>query len=132
MTIKWTGYTRIELGDGTAISVNSEAPSSPSAHSEVVDAIIEAVGKIEDSDEPDEPDKPTYDAIADTGEVMIGGSVNEADPKPEEPAGNQAAPLNESKPKLLIDIATAKNSSEGDGEDDLAYLPQLVRGVRPR
>ena len=106
MTIKWTGYDRIELDNGTVISVNSETPGSTSAHSKVVDAIIKAVGKIEGFD------KPTYDAIADTGEVICGG-VTEADPKPEEPTGNPPAPLSESKPKLLIDIATPKDSSEG-------------------
>lgn len=107
MTIKWTGYTRIELGNSIGISVNSETPGSPSAHSKVVGAIIEAVGKIEDSGS----DKPTYDAIADTGEAICGG-VTEADPKPEEPTGNPPAPLSESKPKLMIDIDKSTDSSE--------------------
>lgn len=105
MAIKWTGYDRIELDNGTAIIVNSETPGSTSAHSKVVGAIIKAVGKIEGSD------KPTYDAIADTGEVICDGAV-ETDPKPEEPAGNSSASMEESKPRLLIDIAKSKDSSE--------------------
>ena len=120
MTIKWTGYTRIELGDGTAIGVNSEAPSSPSAHSEVVDAIIEAVGKIEDSD------KPTYGAITDTGEVICGG-VTEADPKPEEPTGNPPAPLSESKPKLLISIA--KTMGQGTTKRGLKVISIIFENL---
>ena len=105
MDIKWTGYDRIELDNGIAISVNSETPGSTSAHSKVVDAIIKAVGKIEGSD------KPTYDAIPDAGQVPC-SEVTEADLKPEEPAGNPPAPLNESKPKLMIDIAKSTDSSE--------------------
>ena len=107
MTIKWTGYDRIELDNGTVISVNSETPGSTSAHSKVVDAIIEAVGKIEGSD------KPTCDAIADAGQVPC-SKVAEADPELEgEPTVNQSAPMIESKPKLMIDIAKSTDSSKG-------------------
>lgn len=124
MAIKWTGYDRIKLDNGVAISVSSETPGSTSAHTEVVDAIIEAVSKIDGSDKPtneaaskiDGSDKPTYGAIADTGEVICGGATN-ADPEPEEPAGNPPTSLGESapkgKPRLLIDIAKSTNSSEG-------------------
>ena len=88
----------IELGNGITISVNSEAPDLTPAHTKVVDTIIEAVGKIEGSD------KPTYDAIADAGQVPR-SEVTEADPKLGEPAGNPPAPMDESKPKLMISIA---------------------------
>ena len=106
MSIKWTGYDNIKLDNGVTISVSSETPGSTSAHSKVVDAIIKAVGKIEGSD------KPTYDAIADAGQVPC-SEVAEADPKLGEPAGNPPAPMDESKPKLLIDIAKSTDSSEG-------------------
>ena len=106
MTIKWTGYDHIELGDGTTIIVNSGTPGSTSARSEVVGAIIEAVGKIEDSD------KPTDGAIAGTGQAPC-SEVTEADPKPEEPTVNSSAPVVESKPKLMIDIAKSTDWSEG-------------------
>ena len=115
MAIKWTGYDRIELDDGTAISVNSETPGSPSAHSKVVGAIIEAVGKIDDSDEAvgkiEGSHKPTYNAPTDAGQVPC-SEVDEADPKPEEPAGNPPALMSESKPRLLIDIAKSTDLSK--------------------
>lgn len=76
MTIEWTGYARIKLDNGIDISVNSETPGSTSAHSKVVDA----------------------------GQVPC-SEVTEADPKAEEPAGNPPAPMDESKPKLMISIA---------------------------
>ena len=123
MAIKWTGYTRIELGDGTAIGVNSEAPSSPSAHSEVVDAIIEAVGKIEgfDGETTPIPTPAVADAPAEGGNSKDAPiptvRTTDEDPKPEQPACNPPAPLDESmqesKPKLLIDIAKSTDSSEG-------------------
>ena len=49
------------------------------------------------------------------------------------PAGNRIAIKVdiESAPRLLIDIVKFTDSSEGGDEDDLAYLPQLARGVRP-
>lgn len=104
-----THHDFIELGNGITISVNSEAPDLTPAHTKVVDAIIEAVGKIAGFNEP------TGDAIVDTGEGVY-VDLAEADPKPEEPAGNSPASLGESapnsKPRLLIDIATSTNSSE--------------------
>ena len=143
MAIKWTGYDHIELDNGTAISVNSETPGSTSAHSKVVDAIIKAVTQIENSDKgaDGESDKmhatdvaiettdgeddpiPTLvgaDAPAEEncseGSPMPGVRTTDGDPKPEVPAGNPPALLNESapesKPRLLIDIAKSTDSSE--------------------
>ena len=106
MDIERTTHDYINLGNGITISVSSEAPDLTPAHTKVVDTIIEAVGKIEGSD------KPTYDAIADAGQVPC-SEVTEADPKLGEPAGNPPAPMDESKPKLLIDIAKSTDSSEG-------------------
>ena len=106
MDIERTTHDYINLGNGITISVSSEAPDLTPAHTKVVDTIIEAVGKIESSD------KPTCDAIADAGQVPC-SEVTEADPKLGEPAGNPPAPMDESKPKLLIDIAKSTDSSEG-------------------
>ena len=140
MDIEWTGYACIKFGDGTTISVNSEAPSSPSAHSEVVDAIIKAVAQIENSDKgadgesgkmratdvaikttdgEDDPIPTLVGADAPAEENYGEGSstptahTNDGDSKPEEPAGNSPVLLNESKPRLLIDIAKSADSSEG-------------------
>lgn len=135
MAIKWTGYDRIELNNGTAISVNSETPGSTSAHSKIVDAIIKAVAQIENSDKgadgesdqmratdvaiettdgEDDPiptlvgaDAPAEENCSEGG-PMPGVRTTDGDPKPEVPAGNPPAPLGESvpaKPKLMISIA---------------------------
>ena len=110
MDIKRTTHDYIELSDGITISVSSKAPDPRPAHTRVVNAIIEAVGKIEGSDKPD---KPTYDAVADTGQMTCSEGT-EADPELEgEPTVNQSAPMIESKPKLLVDIAKSTDSSEG-------------------
>ena len=107
MDIKRTTHDYIELSDGITISVSSKAPDPRPAHTRVVNAIIEAVGKIEGSD------KPTCDAIADAGQVPC-SKVAEADPELEgEPTVNQSAPMIESKPKLMIDIAKSTDSSKG-------------------
>ena len=140
MAIKWTGYDCIKLDNGTAISVNSETPGSTSAHSKVVDAIIKAVGKIEDFDKgaDGESDKmhatdvaiETTDGEDDPIPTLVGADApaeenygecsstptahtTDGDSKPEEPAGNPPASLDEKKPKLLIDIAKSTDSSEG-------------------
>ena len=102
MDIERTTHDYIKLGNGITISVSSETPGSTPAHTKVVDAIIKAVGKIEGSD------KPTYDAVADAGQVPC-SEVTEADPKLGEPAGNPPAPMDESKPKLMISIAKTRN-----------------------
>lgn len=104
-----THHDFIELGNGITISVNSEAPDLTPARTEVVDAIIEAVSEIAGFNEP------TDEAIVDTGEGVY-VDLAEADPKPEEPAGNPPASLGESvpksRPRLLIDIAESTDSSE--------------------
>ena len=120
MDIERTTHDYIELGDGITISVSSKTPDLTPAHAKVVDAIIEAVGKIEGSD------KPTYDAIADTGEVIC-GSVNEADPKLGEPAGNPPAPLDESKPKLMISIA--KTMGQGTTKRGLKVISIIFENL---
>lgn len=120
MDIKWTAYDCIKLDNGIAISVNSETPGSTSAHSKVVDAIIEAVGKIEGSD------KPTYDAAADAGQVPC-SEVTEADPKLGEPAGNPPAPLGESKPKLMISIA--KTMGQGTTKRGLKVISIIFENL---
>ena len=122
MAIKWTGYDHIELDNGIAISVNSETPGSTSAHSKVVDAIIKAVGKIEgfDGETTPIPTPAVADAPAEGGNSKDAPiptvRTTDEDPKPEQPACNPPAPLDESmqesKPKLLIDIAKSTDSSE--------------------
>ena len=91
------------------------------AHTRVVDAIIKAVGKIEDSY------KPTCDAIADTGEAMTCDDVNEADPNPEEPACNPPASLSESKPKLMISIA--KTMGQGTTKRGLKVISIIFENL---
>ena len=120
MDIKWTAYDCIKLDNGIAISVNSETPGSTSAHSKVVDAIIEAVGKIEGSG------KPTCDAVADAGQVPC-SEVTEADPKLGEPAGNPPAPLGESKPKLMISIA--KTMGQGTTKRGLKVISIIFENL---
>ena len=120
MDIKWTGYARIKLGNGITISVSSEAPDLTPAHTKVVDTIIEAVGKIEGSD------KPTYDAIADAGQVPC-SEVTEADPKLGEPAGNPPAPMDESKPKLMIGIA--KTMGQGTTKRGLKVISIIFENL---
>lgn len=126
MAIKWTGYDRIELDNGTAISVSSETTGSASAHSKVVDAIIKAVAQIENSDKgaDGESDKmhatdvaiKTTDGEDDPIPTLVGADApaeenygegsstptahtTDGDSKPEEPAGNPPAPLGESAPE---------------------------------
>lgn len=117
MDIERTTHDYIKLGNGITISVNSEAPDLTPAHTKVVGAIIEAVNKIEGFDEP------TDAAIPDTGGGIYSG-VAEADPKPEEPAGNPPASLGESapkgKPKLMISIA--KTRDQGTLKRDLKVI----------
>ena len=126
MTIDWTGYARIGLGNGVTVSVNSETPGSASAHSEVVDAIIKAVAQIENSDKGADGESgkmhatdvaiKTTDGEDDPIPTLVGAGApaeenygegsstptahtNDGDSKPEEPAGNRPAPSDESMPK---------------------------------
>lgn len=147
MAIDWTGYARIRLGNGVTISVNSETSGSASAHGKVVDAIIKAVAQIENSDKgadgesdkmhatdvaiettdgEDDPiptlvgaDAPAEENCSEGGS-MPGARTTDGNPKPEVPAGNPPALLNESapesKPRLLIDIAKSTYSSGGEME----------------
>ena len=120
MAIERTTHDYIEFGDGITISVSSKAPGLTPAHAKVVDAIIEAVGKIEGSG------KPTYDAIADAGRVPC-SEVTEADPKLGEPAGNPPAPMDESKPKLMISIA--KTMGQGTTKRGLKVISIIFENL---
>ena len=121
MAIERTTHDYIRLGDGITISVTSEAPDPRPAHTRVVDAIIEAVGKIEDSDKP-----TTFVTIPGAVEAPC-SEVTEADPKPEEPAGNPPAPLSESKPKLMISIA--KTMGQGTTKRGLKVISIIFENL---